>query len=207
MIQSRQSEDNEPPPPVVCLVRRIDDATELEKVGAAVSFLVDGYNLLHAMGLATRDMPAAAFVRARLRLLDWIADHLKNRAEVHMVFDAQSAPEPTLQTRHRGLQVQFAFAQTADDAIETWIATAANPQSLTVVSNDARVREAARRGECWYLNCGQFVDWLLSDRPPPGTPSAAPTRDPWHEDKPEPTPRDIDELLPIFHQPKRRPRR
>jgi hypothetical protein len=173
-----------------------------------VSFLVDGYNLLHALGLATRDMPAAAFDSARRRLLDWIADHLNNRADVRIVFDAQHAPEPTLEMVYRGLRVQFAFAQTADDAIEAWIATEANPNSLIVVSNDGRVREAARRGDCCYLNCADFIDWLLSHRPPPGTPPAAAAnpRDPWHEDKPEPTPRDIDELLPVFHQPKPRRR-
>lgn len=153
-------------------------------------------------------MPAKAFHSARRHLLVWIADHLKNRADVCIVFDAQHAPEPTPETVYRGLRVQFAFAQTADDAIEAWIATEANPQSLTVVSNDGRVREAARRGDCWYLNCAEFIDWLLSHRPPPGTPptAAANRRDPWHEDKPEPTPRDIDELLSVFHQPKPRRR-
>lgn len=152
-------------------------------------------------------MPAKAFDSARRRLLDWIAEHLKNRAEVRIVFDAQHAPEPTLETVYRGLRVQFAFAQTADDAIEARIATEANPKSLTVVSNDGRVREAARRGDCWYLNCAEFIDWLLSHRPPPGHPAAAANRrDLWHEDKPDPTPRDIDELLPVFHQPKPRRR-
>ena len=57
-----------------------------------MTFLIDGYNLMHAVGLASRAMPAAKFERGRTRLLDWLADGVKDRAGVRVVFDAQQAP-------------------------------------------------------------------------------------------------------------------
>src|SRR5262245_50616272 len=72
-----------------------------------VTFLIDGYNLMHAVGLATSAMPGAQFERARTRLLDWLADGAKDRAELRVVFDAQNAPSPSLETRHRGVRVRF----------------------------------------------------------------------------------------------------
>ena len=110
-----------------------------------MTFLIDGYNLMHAAGLAHRAMPAVQFDRARTRFLDWLADGAKARAELRVVFDAQQAPTPSLESIHRGVRVRFAFGQTADDLIEELVATEQQPKSLTVVSNDSRAREAARR--------------------------------------------------------------
>jgi predicted RNA-binding protein with PIN domain len=173
-----------------------------------VKFLIDGYNLMHAVGLAKRAMPAAKFERARTKLLDWLADSMKDRAEVRVVFDAQQAPARSPESIHRGVRVRFAFSQTADDLIEELIVAEPKSAALTVVSNDSRVKEAARRGGCVTFSCEEFVDWLLSGEPgalcprptsqghkAPGSPS---------KEKPEPTSRDVDELLRIFSTPKRK---
>lgn len=163
-----------------------------------MKFLIDGYNLMHAVGLASRAMPAAKFERARTKLLDWLADGVNDRAEIRVVFDAQKAPARSAESVHRGVRVRFAFDQTADDLIEELIAAERKPKSLTVVSNDSQVREAARRGGCTVFACEEFVDWLLSREQHQGADA------PRSPEKPEPTSRDVDELLNVFSKPKRK---
>src|SRR6266545_6613976 len=156
-------------------------------MGAAVTFLIDGYNLMFAAGLASKAMPAAQFDRARTRFLDWLADGTKNGAVLRVVFDALQAPSPSLESLHRGVRVRFAFGQTADDLIEELVATEPKPAALTVVSNDTRVREAARRAECLLATCEEFIDWLISGE----RGALAPCSDSSEADKPEPTPDDV----------------
>ncbi len=162
-----------------------------------MTFLIDGYNLLHAIGLARATMPAAQFERARTRLLDWLAEGAQSRAELLVVFDAQHAQGPSPETVHRDVRVRFASGRTADDLIEELIAAEAKPESLTVVSNDSRVREAARRAACAVATCEEFIDWLISSQPrgvdTHRSPEAA---------KPEPTSSDMEELLHVFSKPK-----
>jgi hypothetical protein len=165
-----------------------------------VTYLIDGYNLMFAAGLATRAMPAAQFERARERFLDWLAGGATGRAELRVIFDALQAPSPSLETVHRGVRVRFAFRQTADDLIEELVATAAKPAALTVVSNDGRVREAGRRAECPLATCEEFIDWLIE-----GTEQGSDAPRPPEQDKPQPTPTDVDELLQIFSKPKPKP--
>lgn len=162
-----------------------------------MTFLIDGYNLMYAVGLVGRDTPPARFERARAQFLDWLADGAAGRAEVRVVFDALNAPSPSLATLHRGVRVRFAFGQTADDLIEELLAEEVRPESLAVVSNDARVREAARRAGCNPFACEAFTDWVLS----PSDQGSAGPRSPEGE-KPNPTPDEVDELLRAFSHPK-----
>ncbi|MBP3959760.1 NYN domain-containing protein [Gemmata sp. G18] len=166
-----------------------------------MTFLIDGYNLMHAVGLVSRATPSAHFERARTRFLDWLADGVKGRAAtLRVVFDAQDAPAPSLEMTHRGVRVRFAYQRTADDVIEDLVAVEQKPHAVTVVSNDSRVREAARRADCGVASCQEFTDWLISDRAPGASASSAP-----EPDKPEPTADDLDELLQIFSKPKSKP--
>ena len=165
------------------------------------TFLIDGYNLMYATGLAGRNMPAAQFDRARVRFLDWLADGAKARAQLRVVFDAQEAPAPSLETVHCGVRVRFAFRQTADDVIEQLVATEPEPHTVAVVSNDSRVREAARRAGCAVSSCEEFIDWLITSREWGAPPArvAAP-----EADKPVPsiTDDDMNEWLNAFNAPK-----
>jgi uncharacterized protein len=165
-----------------------------------VTFLIDGYNLMHAVGLAHAAMPAARFERARARLLDWLADGVRGRAELLVVFDAQNAPYSSPEALHRGVRVRFAFRQTADDLIEELIAAEVKPEALVVVSNDSRVCESARRAACGHLSCEEFVDWLLSGE----RGASAPCSQAQDIEKPQPTPGDVDELLRVFSKPKKK---
>ena len=165
-----------------------------------MTFLIDGYNLMFAVGLAGKGTPAAQFERARARFLDWLADGSGGRgAALRVVFDALHAPAPSLDAIHRGVRVRFAFQQTADDVIEELVAVEQKPAALTVVSNDLRVREAGRRAGCGVTSCEEFTDWLIEgDAPAAGAPGAP------DADKPEPTADDLAELLRVFSQPKPR---
>src|SRR5688572_28201645 len=155
---------------------------------------------MFAAGLANRSMPTAQFERARERFLDWLADGAAGRNDtLRVVFDAQQAPSPSLESVHRGVRVRFAFRQTADDLIEELVAIEPKPAALTVVSNDSRVRESGRRAECALATCEEFIDWLISP------PNAAHATNSPEADKPEPTSTDVDELLNVFSKPKPKP--
>jgi predicted RNA-binding protein with PIN domain len=165
-----------------------------------VTFLIDGYNLMHAVGLATKALPAKAFDRARVRLLDWLADAVEGRAEtVRVVFDSQRVSAPSTETAHRGVRVLFAHSQTADDRIAELVAAERRPEMVTVVSNDHPVREDARRRGCRVLACSEFVDWVI------GTASRERER-PEALEKPEPaaTPAELAAWLEAFSTPKKR---
>lgn len=147
-----------------------------------VTFLIDGYNLMHAIGLVRVGLPQKQLAPARTRLLDWLADAARGRTDtLRVVFDAQNGPAPTGEYAHRGVRVRFAFGRTADDEIEELVAATTAPATATVVSNDGRVQEAARRRGCGVFTCQGFVDWLLA---PPRAPDDAPPPD----DKPVPPP-------------------
>jgi predicted RNA-binding protein with PIN domain len=136
-----------------------------------VTFLIDGYNLMHAVGLIRAKAPAGELERARTRLLNWLADSGRPGA-FKVVFDAQKSTHRSVEHGHRGVRVLFAFHQTADDVIEELLETEPHPRGMTVVSNDTRVQESARRRSAGVFTCEQFVDWLIEDRagdsaPPP----------------------------------------
>jgi predicted RNA-binding protein with PIN domain len=170
-------------------------------VEPAVTFLIDGYNLMHAVGLASARLPPGRLEAARLRLLDWLADAADGRgALLRVVFDAKAAPAASPEADHRGVRVAFAFRRTADERIEELVGAEPRPDRVTVVSNDGQVREAARRRGCGLFACEEFVDWLVGGRP-----GARPLPVP-EPDKPEPpaTPDELAAWLAAFSAPRRK---
>src|SRR4051794_14427456 len=143
-------------------------------------YLIDGYNLLPPRGLPRKGGGRAAWDRARRDLLDWLADrHGSAAADVTVIFDAQNSLGGVVEEAHRGLRVLRDRGRTADDMIEDLLRDERSPRDLTVVSNDARVREAATRRGAGVLKCGEYVDRLLSAgrRPPGGPPDQAAEKD------------------------------
>src|SRR5215213_767456 len=115
-------------------------------MGRAMRYLIDGYNLLYALGLARKNGGRAAWDRARRVLLDWLADRAGPAvASVTVIFDAQNSLGGVVEESHRGLRVLRDRGRTADDMIEDLLREEKSPETLTVVSNDGRVRDAARR--------------------------------------------------------------
>src|SRR5690242_5793278 len=125
-------------------------------------YLIDGYNLLYAIGLARKNGGRAAWDRARRLLLDWLADrHGPAAGDVTVIFDAQNSLGGVVEESHRGLRVLRDRGRTADDMIEDLLRGEKAPESLTVVSNDGRVREAAKRRGAHVRRCGEYLDELL----------------------------------------------
>ncbi|MFO0796969.1 MAG: NYN domain-containing protein [Gemmataceae bacterium] len=145
-------------------------------------FLIDGYNLMHAVGMLRVGLPKKQFAPARARFLDWLADAARGRPDtLRVVFDAVHGPAPSAEHSHRGLRVRFAFAQTADEQIEELVRARERAEGGGGgVERRAGARGGARRG-CGVFTCQGFVDWLIA---PPRDPEAPPPPD----DKPVPDP-------------------
>jgi uncharacterized protein len=130
-----------------------------------VIFLIDGYNLMHAVGLLGQGVPAGGLERARTRFLDWLAIAAEGRsAHLTVVFDALNSPRASPESDHRGIRVLFSFRQTADDTIEELLVSERMPLQVTVVSNDTRLQAAGHRRGTEVKTCEQFVDWLIEEK-------------------------------------------
>lgn len=145
-------------------------------------YLIDGYNLLHAMGLLGGTVGPHGLEKARAGLLGLVrGTHGEAAGEVTVVFDARHAPpgaEP--EAFVGGIHVRFALTEEADDTIERLIRHDAAPKRLVVVSNDHRLQQAARRRGCPAWGCEYYLKWaerhrrerLRQRRPQPGKPEA-----------------------------------
>jgi predicted RNA-binding protein with PIN domain len=123
--------------------------------------LIDGYNLLNAVGIIGRGVGPGSLERARLALMNFLAESLEQEElpRTTVVFDAQDPP-PGLPRElvHRGITVRFASQyDDADSLIEELIRRDSSPRRLTVVSGDHRLHRAARRrkaravdADVWY---------------------------------------------------------
>jgi hypothetical protein len=136
-------------------------------------YLIDGYNLLHATGHLSGTVPPLGLERARRVLLDQLVSHYGESAScVTVVFDVRRAPAGLAPERdHHGVRVVHAVGREADEVIEEMIRGEVAPQSLTVVSNDRRLREAARRKRCHLIGCLDYFESLLRPETPPLAPS------------------------------------
>jgi predicted RNA-binding protein with PIN domain len=139
------------------------------RVGAAMSavYLIDGYNLLHAMGVLRGRVGPNGLEKARQRLLGLLAGGFGDEAtSVTVVFDAANAPPGAAEAlEFRGLHVRFAVRQDeADDLIEELLRRESAPRRVTLVSDDHRLQQAARRRGCSIQGCGDFLDWLARHR-------------------------------------------
>src|SRR5262249_2509447 len=140
-------------------------------------YLIDGYNLAHALGLLTsRPQPRAA-ERARRRLLAELRRlHGQDGSGVTVVFDAVRAPPGVPDEEDsEGIRVLFARRQNADDVIEDLLRREPAPHDLTVVSNDRRLRESAQRRGCGWLGCVEYLEHVSG---PPLAKPAGPPPDP-----------------------------
>ena len=110
--------------------------------------LIDGYNLLNVVGIIGRGVGPGSLERARLALLNFLAESLDSKeiGKTIVVFDSREAPWGLPRSvQHRGLAVQFASKYPdADCLIEELIQKESAPRQLTVVSSDHRLQRAAR---------------------------------------------------------------
>ncbi len=139
-------------------------------------YLIDGYNLMHAMGLLAGPVRPSRLQFARVRLLDDLCRWCGEGAErVSVVFDATDPPpgaRPELFFRR--IHVYFSQGRQADDLIEDLIEQEPTPGQLTVVSDDHRIQRAARRRHCPVLGCLDFLEGIRQPAPQAG-PADEPT--------------------------------
>lgn len=132
--------------------------------------LIDGYNLMYAIGLMGRKFGPDGFRKVRHRFLNDLAAAL-DPVEAHqttVVFDANDPPpDAPRQSRHKGLTVIFAVGdEDADSRLEHLIAHHSAPKGLTLVSSDHRVRDAGRRRKAKVVTAEEFWERIRSPRKP-----------------------------------------
>jgi uncharacterized protein len=134
---------------------------------SGMKYLIDGYNLLHALGILHGCVGPTGLRKARLGLLGLLSSSYRDEAsEVTVVFDASGAPPGASETEvYRGIQVRFAVhEEQADDLIETLIEHHAAPRQLIVVSDDRRIQQAAARRRSTASSCFDFLESLKKRR-------------------------------------------
>jgi len=126
----------------------------------AIEFLlIDGYNLLYAVGFARDQYGPGEYEACRQRLLRGLAERLvqQQRERTTVVFDAVHAPPGAVsRLRFAGIDVMFAVGEDADTRIESLIAGHSAPRQLCIISSDHRLQKAARRRGCRYVDSDEF---------------------------------------------------
>lgn len=111
--------------------------------------IIDGYNLLHAAGMARYRYGPGELEKARNRLLHFLANRLSasERLRTTIVFDAGDAPyESSRRSGLEGMTVLFAKrGGDADTVIERLIEVHSAPRQIHLVSSDHRLQKAARK--------------------------------------------------------------
>jgi predicted RNA-binding protein with PIN domain len=132
-----------------------------------MKYLIDGYNLLHALGILHGRVGPTGLLKARLGLLGLLSSGYRDEAsQVTVIFDASHAPPGASEAEeHHGIQVRFAVhEEQADDLIESLIEHHSAPRQLVVVSDDRRIREAAQRRRSTAWSCFEFLESLKKRR-------------------------------------------
>ena len=132
---------------------------------SAPFLIIDGYNLLHAAGLAKHRYGPGDLQRCRERLLQLLLKHLRPEqiARATVVFDAtQPPPDAPREQYVQGLAVHFATAPgDADEFIERWLQQHPSSSHVTLISSDHRLQRAAKRRHATPVDSEQFFEALL----------------------------------------------
>ncbi|WP_437194532.1 NYN domain-containing protein [Planctomicrobium sp. SH527] len=127
----------------------------------AMKLVIDGYNLLHFAGYGKVRPHTGQFQKARDRLFKRLKEGLTEEelSQTTIIFDAQYAEgsDRRAQTAH-GMQVIFSpRGRQADDLIEDVLLGAEQPELITVVSSDQRMRIAARAARAKCIKSDTFL--------------------------------------------------
>ena len=121
--------------------------------------LIDGYNVLFAVGLARKQYGPGQFEACRRRLLQGLADRIgeAQRRRTTIVFDAQEAPDgaPSEEV-FAEMRVVFSVGTDADSVIEQMLLAHSAPRQVLVVSSDHRLQRAAARRQAKSIDSDRF---------------------------------------------------
>ncbi|MCP4172841.1 MAG: hypothetical protein GY758_18935 [Fuerstiella sp.] len=136
---------------------------------AAHYLIIDGYNLMHAAGIARRSYGQGDLERCRNQLNRLLLDLLgrETLSRTSVVYDAfESTSDENRSQDHGGLHVLFAPKGTdADTEIERLLTRHSSPKQVLVVSGDHRLHRAARRRKASCVDSEDFLAGIQS----PGT--------------------------------------
>jgi predicted RNA-binding protein with PIN domain len=133
------------------------------RAAMSAAYLIDGYNMIHAVGILQGKAGPHGLEKARKHLLGLLSSlHAADAGTVTVVFDAGAVrPGGENEQVFRGLHIRFAAGfEEADDLIELLIHEHSAPRRLHVVSDDHRLQRAARRRHCQVLSCSSYLDQL-----------------------------------------------
>ena len=140
------------------------------------SYVIDGYNLIHALGMIQKNLHPGGLEASRRKFLEFLVQSFADAvSRVTVVFDAQHAARGGRRDQEfHGLSIRFApKKESADDLIETLIEEHAEPRTLVVISNDMRLQNAARRRGARAWSHEALLDFF--DSRPDEEVKAAPT--------------------------------
>jgi len=124
--------------------------------------IIDGYNLLHTVGILDTKVGPKTLEKARDRLLGILARHLEGetRKRTTVVFDSQEQGLPNQFTSHDVL-VEFAndYAS-ADEMIMLLVRRHSAPKQLTVVSSDHQIQRVVLARGAKSIDSDVWLDSL-----------------------------------------------
>lgn len=136
----------------------------LPKLMAKEYLIIDGYNLMHAAGMARASYGPGDLGRCRDSLLEFLRSHLSpiQQQRTIVVFDAREPPPGGKRQFHLGrMLVLFAEAPgDADAEIEELIAGHSAPKQVKLISSDHRLQNAASRRKARFLDSEDWIDKL-----------------------------------------------
>ena len=126
--------------------------------------MIDGYNLMHAVGLARQSYGPRDLEVSRNRLLQQLVARLNPAVteRTTVVFDAFGSDDNShRQQVCQGITVIYAPAGTdADSEMERLVAAHSSPKQLLVVSGDHRLQRSAQRRKAKAIDSDVFWESL-----------------------------------------------
>ena len=123
--------------------------------------IIDGYNLMHAVGLARQQYGQGDLERSRNAFINFLSLAIseKQSARTIVVFDAFDAPD-NLSRKYQQSGMTILFAPSgcdADSVIEEMIENHSAPKQVLVVSSDHRIQRAARKRRAKSIDSDLFL--------------------------------------------------
>lgn len=136
--------------------------------------LIDGYNLLYALGLIQPgDQTKRGLEKARDKLIESIAKQLPSavRRSTCIIFDSADAPKnlPDALVKH---EIRIYFSRewlSADEMLQAWISEHSSPKNLVVISSDHAVQRRATARHATPFDSEHWIEaiqHLLATLPP-----------------------------------------
>ncbi|MCB9893072.1 MAG: NYN domain-containing protein [Planctomycetes bacterium] len=136
-------------------------------------YVVDGYNLLHALKKLPGALPAD-FGRARARVVE-LFSHLCKRegGKARVFFDGTPGELGAGDLAYPHVKVQFCGAgrESADEAVRDYVENSNQPRRLTVISSDLAVTKACKLAGTKILSSQAMANKLAAATPDSPTPT------------------------------------